>query len=233
MNRCHSSKIHPNEENSMNERKTDLAVEAGTQSGVLLLPEPPEPSSGSEEEGRLLIAEAKEYLARALPGAKQGEPRAESKKPRLRNYTADRLFKEEPQRYRLISAMLTEGVGIRSIMRACKTDVRTIRSVERRDAQTVTTQKTKLIGTLGRVATMTAERLEEEIPKMNHQQLAISMGIATDKLQTLTGDPTLRIEHSINPGPNIFDRVANLHADLMKAVQAKVIEPTIPELTEQ
>ena len=212
----------------MNERKADLAVEAEA-GGQLALPAS---ASGSVEEGKLLIEEAKDYMA-GPPEAKQGEPRAESKKPRLRNYTADRLFKEEPQRYRLISAMLTEGVGIRSIMRACKTDVRTIRSVERRDTATVTTQKTKLIGTLGRVATMTAERLEEEIPKMNHQQLAISMGIATDKLQTLTGDPTVRIDHTLKPGQNIFERMANLHADLMKVVHARVIEPTIPQLTEQ
>jgi hypothetical protein len=201
-------------------------IEAG---GQLALPAS---ASGSVEEGKLLIEEAKDYMA-GPPEAKQGEPRAESKKPRLRNYTAGRLFNEEPQRYRLISAMLTEGVGIRSIMRACKTDVRTIRSVERRDATTVTTQKTKLIGTLARVARMTAERMEEEIPRMNHQSLGISCGISVDKLQTLTGDPTLRIEHSINPGPNIFDRVAKLHADMMKVVQAKVIKPTIPQLTEQ
>jgi len=107
-----------------------------------------------------------------------------------------------------------------------------VASVDRREAQSVTTQKTKLIGTLGRVARMTAERLEEEIPKMNHQQLAISMGIATDKLQTLTGDP-IRIEHIVSPQGNIFDRMKSLHADLMKVVQAKVIEPTVPALTDQ
>ena len=52
-------------------------------------------------------------------------------------------------------------------------------------------------GTLGRVARMTAERLEEEIPQMSLQQLAISCGIATDKLQNLTGDVNLRIEHIV------------------------------------
>jgi hypothetical protein len=206
--------------------KTNLIMEAGTKSGVLTLPAPP---SGSEEEGKLLIQEAKDYIAEPPPEAKHGEPRAEAKKRRLRNYTGDRLFKEEPQRYRLISAMHIEGVGVRRIMRACKCDVRTIRSVERRDAQTVTTQKTKLIGTLGRVATMTAERLEEEISKMNHQQLAISMGIATDKLQALTGDANLRIEF-VAPGKgNIFDKFNQLAAGLTKAVQARV-EPTIPVL---
>jgi hypothetical protein len=211
--------------------KTNLIMEAGTKSGVLTLPAPP---SGSEEEGKLLIQEAKDYIAEPPPEAKQGERRAESKKKRLRNYTGDRLLKEEPKRYRLIASMRREGLSIRQTSRACFCDTRTVCSVERREAESVPSVKTKLIGTLGRVANMTAERMEEEIPNMNHAQLAVTCGIATDKLQNLTGDVNMRIELTAAPGKeNIFDKFNQLAAGLMKTVQARVIEPTIPALLDQ
>lgn len=182
----------------------------------------PGPSSSDSEEGQLLILQAKEYIA---------EPRAESKKRRIRNYTGSRLFKEEPQRYRLITAMLAEGVSLRSIMRACKCDARTIRSIERREAESVSQQKTKVIRTLARIARMTAERILEEIPNMNHAQLAVTCGIAIDKMNTLAGDANLRIEHIVTaPKENIFDRINQLHARLVKIAEAKVVEPIIPAL---
>jgi hypothetical protein len=203
------------------------------------LPLPPS-SNGSFEEGKLLLNEAKEYIAKPLEASEKGEPRAESKKRRIKNYTGERLFSEEPQRYRLISALLREGVAIRQIGRACLSDTRTVRSVERREAQSVPSTKTKLIGTLGRVATMTAARMEEEIPRMNPTQLAVTCGIATDKLQSLTGADgmSLRVEHVIAaPGESIFDRMARLHAELVKSVRektirAQVIEPSLPVLSQ-
>jgi hypothetical protein len=191
-------------------------------------------SNGSSEEGKLLIKEAQEYIAKPLEPSEKGEPRAESKKPRIKNYTGERLFKEEPQRYRLVVAMLHEGVALRQIGRACLADTRTVRSVERREACSVPSTKTKLIGTLGRVATMTAARMEEEIPRMNPTQLAVTCGIATDKLQNLTNDQNVKIDVTVHgPGLNIFDRMAQLHAELTKAVKGKVIESQPLELMEQ
>lgn len=203
--------------------KRDLIATA-TEQGASLLPF--SPISGSEE-GRLLIEEAKDYMGAPVQDTRNGDPRAESKKRRIRNYTGERLFKEEPQRYRLISGMLLEGVGVASIRRACKCDIRTIRSVERREAEGVSHQKTKLIGTLGRVARMSAERMEEEINKMNHAQLAVTCGIATDKLQALTGGANMRVEVTLAaPGENIFDRINRLHVELTKSVGERMINAT-------
>lgn len=184
----------------------------------------PASTSGSEEEGRLLIKEAKDLVA--------AEPRAEHKQ-RIRKYTGERLFLERPRLYRLIASMRVEGVSIREITRACHCDDRTVKSVERREHQSVPAMKQTITSTTARLAKMTAQRLEEEVPKMTHQQLAITHGIATDKFLTLTGDVNLRIEHTLKPGPNIFDRIAALHANLTKIVQARVIESRpIPELTD-
>jgi hypothetical protein len=210
--------------------KAKLAtIQPLNESGVLAVSEP---SGSASEEGQLLIHEAKDYIAEPPPEAERGEPRAEAKKKRLRKYSGDRVLKEEPKRYRLIAAMLTEGVSIRQISRACLCDTRTVRSVQRREAESVPSVKTKLISTLGKVATMTAERLEEEIPRMNHAQLAVCCGIATDKLNALTNDPKSLIEINVNqPQINIFEAMNALVTKIERSVQGRVMEPATPFLT--
>lgn len=201
------------------------------------LPPPNDPS-----EGRLLLQEAREYMIEAVPSEKgqaahEGKgKRAESKKP-CKGYTGERLFREEPRRYKLIASMLAEGtVPLRAIMRTCLCDRRTVASVQRREAESMPAIRQKLTRRYGRIAAMTAERLEEEIPNMNHSTLAVCSGIATDKFLTLNGDPTARIDVNVNdPRGNIFDRMAALHAELHQAaekiVKARIIEQDTPALT--
>lgn len=185
------------------------------------------PVSKPSREVRLLMAEAKEYLAEQPVPFQRGQrsPRKESK-ARIRNYTAERLLREEPRRYRLIASMRQEGLGIRQTCRAAHCDARTVDSVERHAAQSVTTLKPKLTRGFGELARMSLERLQEEVPTMNQAQLAITAGIATDKFQTLTGDPNFRIEHTIKASEgNIFERIDQLREGLTKVIQARVIEP--------
>jgi hypothetical protein len=66
----------------------------------------------------------------------------------------------------------------------------------------------------------------------------VTCGIATDKLQTLTGDANMRIEIVTSPQENIFERMNRLHAELTNSakerlIQATVIEPPVPTLTAQ
>lgn len=199
---------------------------------------PPSPPTDSNE-GKLLLREARDYMAE--PAAQKdgdssrngNEPRAESK-TRLKGCTGERLFREEPRRYRLIASLLAEGnVSDRAICRTCLCDKDTLRSIERRESESSPSVKRKLTQGYGRLAKMTLGRLEEEAPRMNHSALAITSGIATDKFLTLVGDPNFRVEHVIQPGLNIFDRMARLHAELTKVVQAKVIETQPLELMEQ
>lgn len=200
------------------------------------------PPSGVSEEAALLVREARDYInppseSEPSNGEKQNgssEPRAEAKKKRIRNYSGDRLFKEEPQRYRLIADMVREGLSDRQIARATHSDTRTVKSVGRRESVSVPSVKQSLTGTLARVARMTAQRLEQEVPNMNHAQLAVTCGIATDKLLTMTGDANFRVEHTLTaPRENIFDRMARLHSELVRTVQGRVIETAMPILTEQ
>lgn len=179
----------------------------------------------SKREARLLVQEAREYIAET-PAPKSGESRAESK-TRIRNYTGQRLMREEPRRYRLIASMRANGLGMRETCRAAHCDARTVASVERQEAETVTTMKPKLAKGFGQLAKMTLERLQEEVPTMNQAQLAVTAGIATDKFLTLAGEANQRIDVNINDSRSqgsIFDRMQELAAQMAKTVQGRVIE---------
>lgn len=180
------------------------------ESGVAALPGP----SGSRQEAALLISEARESC------------RTENTKP-IRNYTGDRLFKERPRLYRLITSMLAEGVlSQKAIERATRVDHRTIASIERREAQSIPSTKRKLTTGFGQLARMTLERLQEVVPEMNHAQLAVTAGIATDKFTVLTGDANFRIEHTITDSRgNIFDKITELAQKMEKSVPGRVVEP--------
>jgi hypothetical protein len=190
----------------------------------------PSPDSG---EGKLLLREAREYMAE--PAEQKGEassqngrePRAESKR-RFKGCTGERLFREEPRRYRLIASLLAERtVSDRAICRTCLCDRDTLRSIERREAESSPSVKRKLTQGWGRLSKVTLGRLEEEASNMNHSALAITAGIATDKFLTLSGSPNLIIAHDVNQsGESIFERMARLHDELTKTVRAKIIETT-------
>jgi hypothetical protein len=218
-----SSKIHRTDENSMNERKADLIVEAGTKSGVLTFPAP---SSGSEE-GQLLIAEAKEHVSE-YQEAEVKEGRGEHKN-RILKHTGERLARERPRLYRLVAAMLSEQVSKRQIRRTTLCDFYTINSVERREAESIQTLKKRIASTTAKVCKMSIDRIEEELRDMPINQVPVVFGITADKLLTMTGDPSFIVEHRLTANGNIFDRINSL----AKTIQAKVIEATVPALTDR
>lgn len=127
--------------------------------------------------------------------------------------------------------MLAEQMGVRAICRAAHCDARTIKSVERRESESIPTLKKRIAGRTARVAGIAIERLETEVKTMPLNLLAMTYGICVDKLNTLTGDPNQRIEVNINDNRgNIFDRMAELREQMAKAVEARVIEPETIEV---
>lgn len=190
------------------------------QSETFSLPAPVKPT----REARLLVQESKDYISQ-VPEPEKDKPRAESK-VRVRNYTGERLLREEPRRYRLIASMRQEGLGVRQTCRAAHCDARTVDSVERHANQSVTTIKPKLARTFGEVARLSAERMLEELPSVPLGQLPVFAGVATDKFLNLIGDANFRIEHTIKASEgNIFERMAQFSQNLEKIVQARVVEP--------
>lgn len=194
---------------------------------TLTLPAPQ--SADSRREAKLLAIEAREYLAiaRITSPVQKGQslPRKESGR-RITNCTGERLLREEPRRYRLIASMRAEGLGIRQTCRAAHCDARTVASVERLEAKSAPTVKAGLVKTFGQIAKCGAERILEELPRIPIHQMSMVVGIATDKLQVLTGDPNQRIEVSVEhkASGNLFDRLNSLADQITRTVQEKVIQ---------
>lgn len=178
------------------------------------------PTKENQREAKLLIQEAEDTLG------KTPKRRAESN-VYVRRWTGERMLREQPRRFRLIASMRREGLGVRQTCRAAHCDARTVHSVEALDSEAMPTVKKRLTGLTARIARMSLERIEEEIPHMPVNLLGMTAGIAIDKLQTLTGDPNQRIAIDVtdNRAGNIFDRISQLHGEMAKVIQAKVIEP--------
>jgi hypothetical protein len=67
-----------------------------------------------------------------------------------------------------------------------------------------------------RIANKAADRIEDQIDSANISQATITFGVATDKINLLSGDPTIHFQHSIeHPSGNanwLYDRINELAA---------------------
>jgi hypothetical protein len=111
------------------------------------------------------------------------------------NYTGERLARERPHIYREVMRLLSEGTSARKICRACHVTRETVRAVERREAESISARKQELAVIAARVAQASIERIEDDLAagKIKGAQLVPVFGVCVDKLQTLSGDPALRI----------------------------------------
>ena len=120
------------------------------------------------------------------------------RKSRQGNYTGQRLARDRPRIYREVMRLLSEGNSVRKICRACHVTRETVRAVERREALPISTRKQELAVIAARVAQTSIEQIEDQVAggKIKGVGLVPVFGVCVDKLQSLSGDPLLRIEHS-------------------------------------
>lgn len=181
---------------------------------VLTLPSKP------TREAKLLIQEAADTLGQVKNSVRRSES-----KVYIKNYTGERVMREDPRRFKLIASMRQEGLGMRQTCRAAHCNAATVAAVERLASMSVSTVKARITGNFGQLARMSSERLLEEVGTMNQAQLAVTAGIATDKFLNLIGDP-MRIEHTVkHVDGDIFLCMSKLHEGLEKIISAKVVEP--------
>jgi hypothetical protein len=67
-----------------------------------------------------------------------------------------------------------------------------------------------------RIAHKAADRIEDQIDSASISQATVTFGVATDKINLLSGDPNIHIQHSIeypDGNPNwLFDQLKELAA---------------------
>ena len=102
-------------------------------------------------------------------------------------FTAERVLRTRPKTYRAIVQLLADPhASVNHIAKVHRVSTHTVRAIRAREAKTMAERKQKLIS-IGNVAEMSAERMEQLCGKANLRDAGISAGIATDKMLALTG----------------------------------------------
>lgn len=118
-------------------------------------------------------------------------------------YTAERLFSREPDKYRTIVAMIAAGRGIRSIKRECSVHHDTIHAVAAREKMSIDTLKQRIVSDIEAAIQVGAERAVEVMETIKPEQLMVGIGILIDKYQLLTGGATVRVETAESASPRL------------------------------
>lgn len=117
----------------------------------------------------------------------------EEQRERLENrgeFTGERLYAQDPDRYRAIVGALAEGIGLRAIARAYKVSPNTVRAIRVREAGPIDTEKKEISLRLRQFARMASDRLVEEVDEIPVDKLPLATAIVIDKMQLLDGEAT-------------------------------------------
>jgi hypothetical protein len=105
----------------------------------------------------------------------------------------------------------------------------TLKAIEKTESVPIAERKQRLLTKAARIAEKAADRIEDQIDGANITQASVAFGVVTEKMLLLSGDPTIRIEHSIEPGLNLYKRLAELQAQIQpiqpEPIEAHMIEP--------
>jgi len=159
---------------------------------------------------------------------------SDGNRPKRRgNYTGERLKSLRPETYREVVQLLAEPrehVSIREICRQCKVADDTVKAVEQREAVPIATLKQELMMQAARIAKRAADRVEDQIDNAPLPQAVVAFGVMTDKISLLSNDAQqLSVTHTFEPGPNLYERLNELHRKLVESNEPKTIEATVAE----
>jgi hypothetical protein len=90
-----------------------------------------------------------------------------------------------------IIAARAMGFSVRQVCSAYHIGAASLAELERRHGQKLSTLKDRLARKFGVFVEMGVDRAISELPHMDIDKLMISLGIATDKLQVLSGEPSV------------------------------------------
>lgn len=149
-----------------------------------------EPQSLIEAEKRQpTLFELPAKYREALEGLKEGKRTAGE-------FTGERLFEREPEKYQAVVAALAEGIGYHRIARAFGVSVNTVRGIAARERGPVDTEKKAISLRLREFARLASDRLVDEVDLIPVDKLGIVLGIALDKVQLLDGEATAIVGQS-------------------------------------
>jgi hypothetical protein len=107
----------------------------------------------------------------------------------------------------------------------------TLKAIEKAESASIAERKQALLAKAMRIAHKAADRIEDQIDNANITQATVAFGVAADKINLLSGDPTIHIQHSIGQpdrNPNwLYDRLNELAARLNqpRTIEAAADQP--------
>lgn len=131
-----------------------------------------------------------------------------------------------------------EQVPYDHICRLLRVSEHTLKAIEKAESASIAERKQALLAKAMRIAHKAADRIEDQIEGASIGQATITFGVATDKINLLSGDPTIQIQHSIghpDGNPNwIYDRLnewaagLNQQAAMAATEQPLTAQPALP-----
>jgi hypothetical protein len=134
-------------------------------------------------------------------------------------FTGQRVKAMRPETYRRVVELLAEPrshVPYHHICRLLRVSEHTVKAIEKTESAPIAERKQRLLAKALRIADKAADRIESQIDGANITQATVAFGVATEKVQLLSGDMTARIEDVPAQG-NIFQ----VYADLCWAIEAR------------
>lgn len=131
-----------------------------------------------------------------LPGILEGESLGaellepvEAQKARY----SGKIVEKNQERIAMILAARSMGIPIRTICRSYAVSAHTLAEIERRHASKLATLKDRCARKFGAFVELGLDRALREVDQMDRDKLMIAIGIAAEKLQLLSGEPTVII----------------------------------------
>ena len=139
--------------------------------------------------------------------------------------TGSELKKKDPERYHAIVRALKEGIGHDSLVRVFSTSREMLKAIESTERVEATSQE-QILQRLTRTRDLCVSKYHEalEAGEVKAQSLPVAVGIFTDKIVQISGQPSTVIEHrSISLTPDA------LHSLKSQCKPSEVIEAEVVE----
>jgi hypothetical protein len=152
-------------------------------------------------------------------------PEINRSKPKF-HCTGDRLFRDRQDVYRAVVKLLAEpGVSLRTICRELHVSDHTVRSVAAREGIAIATVKKEVLSNITHGLRLTSERVIELAPGMSARDAIVGMGVLSDKMALLSGEPNVNIhvDHKID-FDGLFNKLRQEAEETMKLVKAQMID---------
>jgi len=148
-------------------------------------------------------------------------------------FTGERVKALRPETYRRAVELLAEPreqVPYDHICRLLRISEHTLRAIEKTESVSIAERKQALLGKATRIADKAADRIEDQINSAGISQATVAFGVMVDKINLLSGDQTIHLQHSIqHPHGDanwLYDRLNEMAARLWPpTIEAAAVQP--------